>query len=220
MFSRALLFDMDGTLTDSDRFHLEAFAEFGKSYGVDIDEPTFVKYISGQANQLIFKNLFPHVPREQHPRLADEKEALFRRMIVGRLKPIEGLADLLAWAAERKVGLAVVSNAPRANVGDMLAQLGVASYFHAIVIGGELDRGKPDPLPYLTGLKQLGVAAEHSIAFEDAPPGIKAAHAAKITTVGLTTTLDEQTIINNGADIAVPDYRAPALWDLVRRIVG
>ena len=220
MFSRALLFDMDGTLTDSDRFHHEAFVEFGKAYGVDIDEPTFLKYVSGQTNSLIFKNLFSHVAAIEHPRLADEKEALFRRLIVGRLKPIDGLIDVLNWAVERKVGLAVVSNAPRPNVSDMLAQLGVAEYFHTIVIGTELERGKPDPLPYLTGLERLGVAADRAIAFEDAPPGLRAAHAAKIATVGLTTTLDEATVKQNGADIAVPDYRAPALWELIGRIIG
>jgi HAD superfamily hydrolase (TIGR01509 family) len=220
MFSRALLFDMDGTLTDSDRFHHEAFVEFGKAYGVDIDEPTFLKYVSGQANSQIFKSLFPHVAAEEHPRLADEKEALFRRLIIDRLKPIEGLVDVLSWAVEHKVGLAVVSNAPRPNVSDMLAQLGVAEYFHTIVIGTELERGKPDPLPYLTGLERLGVSADRALAFEDAPPGIRAAHAAKIFTVGLTTTLDEATMKTNGANIAVPNYRAPALWDAIGRIIG
>jgi HAD superfamily hydrolase (TIGR01509 family) len=220
MFSRALLFDMDGTLTNSDPFHHEAFVEFGKAYGVDVDEQTFLKYVSGQANSLIFKNLFSHVPVEEHPRLADEKEALFRRLIVGRLKPIDGLLDVLNWAVEKKVGLAVVSNAPRPNVRDMLAQIGVTQYFHTIVIGTELERGKPDPLPYLTGLERLGVPANHAIAFEDAPPGLRAAHAASIFTVGLTTTLDEATVRSNGADIAIPDYRSPALWEAIGRVIG
>jgi HAD superfamily hydrolase (TIGR01509 family) len=220
MFSRALLFDMDGTLTNSDPFHHEAFVEFGKAYGVDVDEPTFLKYVSGQANSLIFKNLFPHVDADSHPRLADEKEALFRRLIVGRLKPIDGLIDLLDWAVERKIGLAVVSNAPRPNVVDMLAQIGVTDYFHTMVVGGDLERGKPDPLPYLTGLERLGVPADKAIAFEDAPPGLKAAHAAGIATVGLTTTLDAATVKKNGADIAVPDYRAPELWALIDKVLG
>lgn len=220
MFSSALLFDMDGTLTDSDPFHHEAFVEFGKAYGVDIDEAIFAKYISGQANSLIFKNLFSHVATEDHPRLADEKEALFRRLIIDRLKPIDGLAELLGWAKDHKVGLGVVSNAPRLNVTDMLEQLGVADYFDTIVAGGEVERGKPDPLPYLTGLERLGVSAERAIAFEDAPPGIRAAHAAKIFTVGMTTTLDEAAVKANGADLGVPNYRAPTLWDAIERVLG
>ena len=76
----------------------------------------------------------------------------------------DGLIDLLDWAVERKIGLAVVSNAPRLNVIDMLAQIGVADYFHTMVIGGELERGKPDPLPYLTGLERLGVPADKAMA--------------------------------------------------------
>jgi beta-phosphoglucomutase-like phosphatase (HAD superfamily) len=102
----------------------------------------------------------------------------------------------------------------------MLAQIGVADYFHTMVVGGELERGKPDPLPYLTGLERLGVPADRAIAFEDAPPGLKAAHSAGIVTVGLTTTLDAATVKKNGADIAVPDYRAPELWTLIDTVLG
>lgn len=220
MFSRALLFDMDGTLTNSDHIHHEAFIEIGRDFDIEVTEETYRRVISGRANQAIFRDLFPHVDAAEHPRLADAKEARYRELMVGRLEPIAGVVELLEWAKAKKVGLAVVSNAPRPNIEDMLEQLGIAGYFDTVVVGIELPRGKPDPLPYLTGLERLGVPAEHAIAFEDAPPGIQAAHAAKIATVGLTTTLDSAAAKANGAVIAVPDYRHPALWELIAKVIG
>lgn len=211
MSVRALLFDLDGTLTDSDRYHFEAFAAVAQRHGVEIDEPTFLKYVSGQTNETIGRTLFPHVDPALFRTIADEKEALFRRMIVGRLTPIDGLFELLALARRRGWSLAVVSNAPRANIVDMLAALRLDDVFAEIVVGSELPLGKPDPLPYLTALARLGAEAGRSAAFEDAPPGLRAAHAAGLATVGLTTTLSATEAIAAGADLAIADYRAHEL---------
>ena len=211
MFTEAFLFDLDGTLTDSDPLHFAAFAETARGYGVDMDEEMFVKKVSGQTNANICKTLFTHIELEEHARIADEKEELFRQMIVGKLKPIPGVVDLMKWAKARGCGFALVSNAPRANITDMLAELGIAGLFDIIVCASELPRGKPDPLPYLTGLELLGVKANRAVAFEDAAPGLTAAHRAGIATVGLTTSLSPEALLGFGADIAVQDYTDPKL---------
>lgn len=220
MYSEALLFDLDGTLTNSDPLHFEAFAGVAADYGVTLDEEMFLTHVSGQSNALICKTLFPHVDASRHEAIADEKEARFRQMIVGRLAPISGLVALLDWARERGCGLAVVSNAPRQNILDMLGQLGIADRFATMIAGGELPRSKPDPLPYLTALERLGVAPVHAVAFEDAPPGLRAAHAAGVATVGLTTTIDADSVRASGADIAVADYRARELIPFIERALS
>lgn len=220
MHTEALLFDLDGTLTDSDPLHFESFARIAADYSVDMDEEMFLTSVSGQANARICDTLFPHVDKARRYAIADEKEALFRRMIVGRLEPIPGLVDLLDWAGARGCGLALVSNAPRANVTDMLAQLGISDRFQVILAGGEVARSKPDPLPYLTALDRLGVAPSRAVVFEDAPPGLKAAHASGAATVGLTTTLDADAVRSFGADLAVADYRDAALLPFMARALA
>ncbi|WP_237155461.1 HAD family hydrolase [Oryzibacter oryziterrae] len=219
MFTEGLLFDLDGTLTDSDPLHFEAFVRTASDYGVAMDEEMFRVHVSGQTNANICRNLFSHVDDGLHPKIADDKEALFRSLIVGKLKPIPGLLDFLDWAKARGMGMAVVSNAPRANVKDMLAALGIADYFSAIVIGSELPRGKPDPLPYLTGLEKLGVPAAKTLAFEDAPPGITAAHRAGIATVALRTSLSDEEARANGANVTIADYRDPQLMAYVLSVL-
>ncbi|TBW41413.1 HAD family hydrolase [Siculibacillus lacustris] len=220
MFTEALLFDLDGTLTDSDPIHMIAFVEIGRRYGVAIDEAIFREHISGQSNRLICRNLFGHVDPALWDGIADAKEARFREMIVGKLTPIPGLVGFLARERARGAGCAVVSNAPRANVVAMLAALGLTKDFDAIVLGSELPRSKPDPLPYLTALETLGVPANRAVAFEDAVPGLLAAARSGVATVGLTTSLDGEAILATGAHLAIPDYDAPELQPFVDAALG
>lgn len=220
MFTEALLFDLDGTLTNSDPLHFAAFAATALDYGVNMDEEMFIKHVSGQLNENICRTLFSHVDSALHQKIADDKEALFRRMIVGKLKPIAGLLAFLDWAKARGCGFAIVSNAPRANITDMLKALGVTELFDTIVCASELPRGKPDPLPYLTGLERLGVAANRAMAFEDAAPGLTAAHRAGVATVGLTTTLSADAVASFGADLAMADYTDPRLLPFAERALS
>ena len=114
----------------------------------------------------------------------------------------------------------MVTNAPRANAEQMLAGLGLASRFDVVVIGDELARGKPDPLPYATALARLGADAARAVAFEDSRSGIAAAHAAGIFTFGLSTTLDAPALRAAGADVAIADFADAALMEGLRARFG
>src|ERR1700721_4048531 len=104
---------------------------------------------------------------------------------------------LLDYADAAGIRCAVVTDAPRANAEVVLRALGLAGRLPMQIIGSELARPKPDPLPYLTGLERTGAVAAHSVAFEDSLSGLRAALGAGLAVVGLTTTLDEGTL--NGA---------------------
>ena len=114
------------------------------------------------------------------------------------------------------VKCAVVTNAPRANADLLLAAAGLSKRLRTLIIGPELARGKPDPLPYLTGLRETGARAAHSIAFEDSPSGLRAAVDAGLTVVGMTTALDETALKSAGATIAVADFTDPRIAELIR----
>lgn len=220
MSETALLFDLDGTLTDSDPFHLAAFAEIGAQWGVELDDEIFRTHVSGQSNRRICETLFPHVDPALWDDLADIKEARFREMVVGRIRPIAGLEAFIE--REKRLGskFAVVSNAPRANVETVVSAIGLDGVFDTLVLGSELPRSKPDPLPYLTALEKLGVDGAHAIAFEDAVPGLLAAVRSGVATVGLETSLDAAAIAETGAHLAIPDYDDPALLGFVDRRLG
>lgn len=211
----ALLFDLDGTLADSDPLHYQAFQTAARNWGTDFDAEFFATHMSGHSNREICKALLPGRSAEDHRGLAAEKEALFRAT-VGQLHPIPGLHRLLDWARGNGLALAVVSNAPRANITAIVDAFDIADAFTVLVSGEELGRGKPDPLPYVTALEELGVTAAQAVAFEDAVPGLTAAVRAGIATVGVLTSHPAETLAQAGAAITVADFADPALLPFLR----
>lgn len=221
----ALLFDLDGTLADTDHLHLAAFNDVLAPYGVALDRESYARRVMGKANRDIARELVPHLPLTEAMPLLDRKEAAYRRqcqeLATGELVPIAGLCDLLDWAAARRISSAVVTNAPRANAELVLHALGIASRFQTLVIAGELAEMKPHPLPYLTALAELGADAARSVVFEDSPSGISAGSGAGMPVVGLMTTLSADALLGAGATLAVRDYRDPRLMDfLMARAFG
>jgi HAD superfamily hydrolase (TIGR01509 family) len=218
--SPGLLFDLDGTLVETDPTHLAAFNDILTGNGQPpVDLHYYNTHIIGFPNAVIFASLFPALGEVDHRRLADEKEALFRAR-AGGLHPARGLVALLDWADAHDVPVAVVTNAPRANADLMLGALGLVERFRHVVIGDELPFAKPHPLPYLTGAQRLGVDIARTVAFEDSRSGIRAAVAAGLTTVGMATSLAPEALREAGAHLAAPDFADPALLALVRSTTG
>jgi beta-phosphoglucomutase len=211
---KALIFDMDGTLVHSDPTHLEAFAEILGPEGIEIDEDLYRSSIIGRTNEAIFASLLPHRSVEEHEDFADRKEAAFRRLALD-LKPLDGLVDVLDWADAHGIRIALVTNAPVMNATHMLDVLGLAERFTVKVTIEEVERGKPDPLPYLTALERLGVGAGEALAFEDSPSGMRAAKAAGLFSFGVLTGLTADQMTGLGADRTIETFRDAGLWEIL-----
>ena len=205
-----LLFDLDGTLVDTDHLHVGAFSTLLAESGRALTLHDYRTRIMGAPDDAIMAFLFPDHPPHAHAEILERKEALVRASM-DSLTPAAGLLDLLAWAAARAVPCGVVTNAPRLNAEAMLSALGLAGRFPIVVIGGELARAKPDPLPYLTGLARLGGEAARAIAFEDSLSGVRAASGAGIFTFGMRTALDDATLRAAGAAATIADFTDAAL---------
>ncbi|ROQ53339.1 HAD family phosphatase [Pseudomonas putida] len=215
----ALLFDLDGTLTDTDTLHLQALQQLLREQGRELSEAEFDAHVSGRANADMCRYLFPGRPVAEHEAFADRKEARFRALSP-TLQPTAGLERLLEHAERSGIGMAVVTNAPRANAQHMLAAMGLAERFEHVLVAEELARAKPDPLPYLTGLERLGARADHALAFEDSVPGVTAASRAGILTVGLSTSQAPQVLLEAGAQLVVRNFDDERLWQLIAQMSG
>ena len=207
----ALLFDIDGTLADTDPIHLEAFNRVFAPYGRSFDRASFSRDLHGLANVDIAARFVPHLSPEEGMVVLDGKEAMFRELARTQIHAVPGLLSLLDLADAAGVPMAAVTNAPRDNADLILDGLGIRHRFKAIVIGAELPHGKPHPLPYLEGLRLLGARAEHSIAFEDSRTGIASARAAGLATVGIRTSLVHEDLAAAGASLSVAAYDEPEL---------
>lgn len=207
----ALLFDLDGTLLESDALHHAAFASLLAERGRDLGMDEYKAHIMGQPNSAIMSRFFPGEDAD-HPAIADRKEAMFRERLGVSAEPVAGIAALLDWAEDAGAGIAVVTNAPRANARAMLDAAGLGTRFATIIIGEECARPKPDPLPYVTAMRALGVTPSNATAFEDSRSGLRAARASGAHVFGLTTGLDAPTLRQAGAHQTLTDFTDPALW--------
>ena len=167
---RALLFDIDGTLADTDALHLKAFNQVFAPHGHVFDRDRASKELMGFSNISISERFLPGQSPERQAAIMAEKEEAFRKLASGQIKPLAGLMRLLALADRADVPMVAVTNAPRLNAEMMLSGLGIMQRFKAVIIGDELPHGKPHPLPYLEGLRAASAAPDLSLAFEDSAP--------------------------------------------------
>jgi HAD superfamily hydrolase (TIGR01509 family) len=212
---RALLFDIDGTLADTDALHLEAFNQVLGPRGHQFDHARFSKELQGFSNAAISERFLAEEPPGRQAAIMDEKEATFRKLVAGQIQPVPGLMALLALADQACIPMVAVTNAPRLNAEMLLAGLGIMDRFKALVIGDELAHGKPHPMPYLEGLRLLDAAPDLSVAFEDSRSGVQSASAAGIATIGMRTSLSHADLIAAGAFMTAKSFDDPELVKLV-----
>lgn len=210
----AVLFDLDGTLVNTDPLHYQTWQEILRDYGLEIDQAFYKARISGRLNPLIIQDLLPQLSFEAGQQLADYKEARFREIGLS-LTPLAGLLDLLAWIETQGLRKAVVTNAPRENVNFLLEVLKLADTFDPVVLAEDAIAGKPDPAPYKLALSLLGISPKEAIAFEDSCSGIHAAVGAGIYTIGVASTHDPEVLLEAGAAMVIPDFTEKQLWFLL-----
>lgn len=205
---KALLFDMDGTLVDSDPIHIDVFIEFLGARGVAITEVDYMDRIHGRQNVEIFRDLLP----DADPVEMDlEKEAAYREKVGTQMDPMPGARDLILRARTSGLKIGMVTNGPRANLEAVLNATGLTGMFDHTGTSNDVTFGKPHPELYLAALDALSVAPAEALVFEDSPSGIASARAAGIDVVAIASGLPAETLVNLGALFAISDFTDPAL---------
>jgi HAD superfamily hydrolase (TIGR01509 family) len=184
--ARAVLWDLDGTLVDSEVLHWLAWRDILTAESLTITYDQFLASF-GRKNDPIMKDwLGAGYTPERSVRLADAKEADYRRLVAEQgLTALPGAREWLTALHAAGWKQAIVTSAPRANADVMIAALGLGSLFEAVVTAEDVSHGKPDPEPFLTGAARVGVAPDRSIVVEDAAAGIEAARRAGMRCVGV-----------------------------------
>ena len=213
---RALLFDLDGTLAETDSLHLPTWVDVLRPHGIEVDEEFYRERISGRSNSKIVKDLLPDLSTEEGRKLADAKEASFRER-AHELEPLPGLLDFMEEAKKHGLALALVTNAPEENVEAMLLALELREFFDEVVLSDEVGLVKPDPAPYRAALDRLNVLPEEALAFEDSTSGIASSVAAGIPTVAIASTQTPETLEDAGAFMVAEDFTDPELRRLLER---
>lgn len=207
--AKAIIFDMDGVLCDSEPFILEAamwmFETCHKSKVAAEDFLPFVgagedRYLGGVA--------------EKHGitlNLKSDKASVYARyltIIKGRLQPMNGVKEFIAQCRQRGQKLAVATSADLVKMEGNLKEIELPpDRFDACVNGLDIVNKKPDPEIFLTAAAKLNIPAADCIVIEDAPNGIQAAKAAGARCLGLTSSFSIQELNEAGADWVTNDLR-------------
>lgn len=172
---RAVLFDMDGTLVDTEGLWWQAAEEVAASLGHRLGEADTPEVL-GRAVEHTAAHLHALTGSPAAPVAAALHER-FTTLVAGGVRPLPGVLPLLDALAAEDVPVALVSASPRTVVDVVLAALG-PQRFAVTVAEGETRRTKPAPDPYLAAADRLGVPPSHCVAVEDTPTGVASAEAA------------------------------------------
>lgn len=185
--SKAVLWDMDGTLINSEELHWTSWRKTMANEGVIITREQFLSTFGQRNDSIIPAWLGSAATAERIEQIAQAKEELYRHLVrqVG-IAPEPGVATWLHRLHEHGWQQAIASSAPRANIDVLLEALSVNHIFQAIVTAEDVLRGKPDPEVYLLASTRVGVPAECCIVVEDAVAGIEGARRAGMRSIGVS----------------------------------
>ncbi|MCC0782849.1 beta-phosphoglucomutase [Clostridioides sp. ES-S-0108-01] len=187
---KAVLFDLDGVITDTAKYHFEAWRDIAKSLDIEIDE-TFNEKLKGISREesldriLICANKVDSYTKEEKLRMCEEKNKTYIKLI-GSLTSkdiLPGISKLIKELRENNIKLGIASaskNAPK-----ILESLGRKDEFDCIVNPSLLERGKPYPDIFIEGSKMLNLEQHDCIGIEDSYSGIKAINDANMTSIGV-----------------------------------
>jgi len=186
----AFIFDMDGVLVDNLRFHLQAWTEFCKKYGIHLTSEEFHTKMFGGSNRDLLERVFGKKLQDSEIRqLSEEKEQLYRDLHAPEIKPYGGVKEFLRSLKANEFRTALATAAPRTNVDFVMSATGMRDLFDVILDESNVTRGKPDPEVYLQTARMLDMHPSSCIVFEDSLTGIKAAKAAGMRVIGVASSL-------------------------------
>lgn len=212
---KGLIFDLDGVLTDSARFHLQAWNDLATQIGISLP-PEANAALRGRSRQDSLAIILGYGGQDN--RYSDaEKQALAAKknqhyqQLIQTMTPADILPGILPLLNDAKAaGLKMAIASASRNAPTILKQLHLEGYFDGIVDPASLHKGKPDPEIFVKAAQTLALPAASVASFEDAPAGVAAIKAANQFAVGIgsATLLAE-------ADYVVPDTGALRLADVV-----
>jgi beta-phosphoglucomutase family hydrolase len=186
--NKAILWDMDGVISDSYSLHFAAWQETFAKRGIEFTEDVFAN-LFGTRNDFIVASIMGKKDTISEVRIiTQEKEDIFRQHAAGNIKPFPGAIKLLNALKKGGFKLGLASSAPRENIDLVLSELDLAGIFDCIVSGQDVSESKPSPQIYLAAARRLQALPNDCVVIEDSPLGVKAAKTAGMKCVGITNT--------------------------------
>jgi len=201
----AVIFDMNGVITDDEDLHESATKEVFRDIGVSITSENYKAFCMGRTDLAAFKDLFDAftIENESVENLIAKKSFKYQKLIQGNLKVYPGIIPLIK-ELYKDYTLALTSSSTFDEVQLVMDQLRLKKYFKVIVTSKDVKHGKPNPEPYLLTAKKLNVKSENCLVIEDSKNGIQSAKKAGMVCVAIPNTEDSSKLIE--ADQIIENY--------------
>jgi len=197
---KAVIFDFDGVITDSEILHLRAFNRSLAPYGVEISTKDYYANYLGFSDFDCYKALIDNgvlkIDEGQIGEILGQKSRIFEELTRTEGRTIEGVHEFLRMLERNKVPMAICSGSLMAEIEVMLDEAKLRHFFTEIVSGDQVKKGKPSPEGFVLTLQKLNkkyrppIAAGECIVIEDSRWGLQAARAAGMHTIAVTTSYD------------------------------
>jgi beta-phosphoglucomutase family hydrolase len=222
MTRQAILWDLDGTLADTEALHFHAWRETMATHGIDYSFEEFRQGFGRTSVAVLQELLGAEATPEQVRAVAQEKETHTRRLI--RQQDLQMLPGAGSWLAQfRRAGLrqALASSGPMGNIIAILDKLDVGGYFESVLSGARLPRGKPDPTLFLLAAASLGVGPEQCLVLEDSLAGVEAARRAGMRCVAVgqvihTPIFHDMLADNPGPPVITVEQWTDLAWEQIK----
>lgn len=189
---KAVLFDMDGVILDSEPLHVAAFQATLGRFGYELDTNGYEAYFAGKTDEEGFKQYFDFLNEQADIRaIMSEKAKTYLEMASDQLSPYPGVVDIIRKLS-LKMPLGLVTGSLRVEVDIALKACGIEGLFSAIVTADDITSSKPNPEGYIKAATLLSVSPLDCVVVEDTPNGVNAAIAARMESIAVTNTHSEK----------------------------
>jgi beta-phosphoglucomutase family hydrolase len=182
---KAVIFDMDGVIIDSEPFHLEVNKKLFKKLGLSISEDEYSTYIGVSNPEMWTKIKELHGINQSVDDLSKmQLDAIMEYLKGSDEKPIPGIKELLTYLKKNHIRIGLASSSPLELIERILEMFEIRNYFHVVMSGQNVPNGKPAPDIFQNVAQKLKVNPEDSVVIEDSKNGVIAAKAAGMKCIG------------------------------------
>ncbi|MDI9369736.1 MAG: HAD family phosphatase [Synergistaceae bacterium] len=188
---KAIIFDLDGTLIDSEENHYESDRVLLARRGVTFSREDKRAFIGRGISEMVRRIKANYGLESDVQSLIDEKNAIYRSLALKSTRLYPPMRAVLEGFRERKLPMAIATGSNSGIAEDILKSLGIRDFFSMILSSSEVNKGKPEPDIFLETARRMGVEPQAVMAFEDTRFGVEAALRAGMCCVALPAPSDD-----------------------------